>query len=68
MVGIMVENEHVLAEIDKIFAIEGLDYCLFGPSDYSMSLGFRSTKKNHPKVQEAIQSLNPAINATRLTT
>jgi 4-hydroxy-2-oxoheptanedioate aldolase len=55
MVGIMVENEHVLAEIDKILAIEGLDYCLFGPADYSMSLGFRSAKKNHPKVQEAIQ-------------
>lgn len=55
LVGIMVENEHVVSELDKIFAIPGLDYCLFGPSDYSMSLGFRSTKKNHPKVQEAIK-------------
>jgi 4-hydroxy-2-oxoheptanedioate aldolase len=55
MVGIMVENEQVVGQLDRIFAIEGLDYALFGPSDYSMSLGFRSTKKNHPKVQEAIQ-------------
>jgi len=55
LVGIMVENEHLMAEIDKVFSIEGLDYALFGPSDYSMSLGFRSTKKNHPKVQEAIK-------------
>lgn len=55
MVGIMVENEQVVGQLDRIFAIEGLDYCLFGPSDYSMSLGFRSTKKDHPKVQEAIQ-------------
>ncbi len=53
MVGIMIENEQVAKELDRIFAIEGLDYALFGPSDYSMSLGFRSTKKNHPKVQEA---------------
>lgn len=55
LVGIMVESEHIMAEIEKILAIEGLDYCLFGPSDYSMSLGFRSTKKNHPRVQEAIK-------------
>jgi len=55
LVGIMIENEQVMADLDKIFAIEGLDYCLFGPSDYSMSLGFRSTKKDHPRVQEAIK-------------
>jgi 2-keto-3-deoxy-L-rhamnonate aldolase RhmA len=55
MVGVMIENEQVLSQVDKVMSIEGLDYCLFGPSDYSMSLGFRSTKKNHPKVQEAIK-------------
>ncbi len=55
MVGIMVENEQVVSQIDRIFAIEGLDYALFGPSDFSMSLGFRTTKKNHPKVQDAIK-------------
>ena len=62
MVGIMVENEQVVAQLDKIFAIEGLDYALFGPSDYSMSLGFRSMKKNHPKVQEAIKKTCEAAN------
>lgn len=55
LVGIMVENQHIMDDLDKIFALEGLDYCLFGPSDYSMSLGFRSTKKDHPQVQEAIK-------------
>ncbi|MDI6754529.1 MAG: aldolase/citrate lyase family protein [Thermodesulfobacteriota bacterium] len=55
LVGIMVENEHIIPHLDQIFAIEGLDYCLFGPADYSMSLGLRSAKKNHPKVQEAIK-------------
>ncbi len=62
MVGIMIENEQVAKELDRIFAIEGLDYALFGPSDYSMSLGFRSTKKNHPKVQEAIRKACEAAN------
>ncbi len=55
LVGIMVENESVISDLDKIFAIDGLDYCLFGPSDFSMSLGFRSTKKNDPRVQDAIK-------------
>jgi len=62
MVGIMVENEQVVSQLDEIFAIEGLDYALFGPADYSMSLGFRSTKKNHPKVQEAIRKTCEAAN------
>ncbi len=54
-VGIIVENERVISDLEKIFAIEGLDYAFFGPSDYSMSLGLRAAKKNHPKVQEAIK-------------
>ena len=55
MVGIMIENEQVMSQINEIFAIDGLDYCLFGPADYSMSLGYRSVKKNDPKVQDAIK-------------
>ncbi len=55
MVGIMIENEQVVGQVDKVMAIEGLDYCLFGPSDYSMSIGLRSTQKDHPKVQDAMK-------------
>ncbi len=55
MVGVMIENEQVVGQIDKVMAIEGLDYCLFGPSDYSMSIGLRSTQKDHPMVQDAIK-------------
>jgi 4-hydroxy-2-oxoheptanedioate aldolase len=55
MVGIMVENQEVLAELDKVMAIDGLDYCFFGPSDFSMSLGFREPRKNDPKVQDAMK-------------
>lgn len=55
MVGVMIENEQVVSQVEKIMAIEGLDYCLFGPADYSMSIGLRSSQKDHPKVQEAIK-------------
>jgi 2-keto-3-deoxy-L-rhamnonate aldolase RhmA len=55
MVGVMIENEQVIGQVDKIMAIEGLDYALMGPADYSMSLGLRSAQKDHPKVQDAIK-------------
>ena len=53
MVGIMVENTRVLKDLDDIFALEGLDYCLFGPSDFAMSLGYRGPAKNDPQIQDA---------------
>ncbi len=55
MVGIMVENQEVVEDLDRILAIDGLDYCLFGPSDFSMSLGYREPRKNDPKVQDAMK-------------
>lgn len=55
LVGIMIENDEVIAQLDEILSMEGLDFVLFGPSDYSMSIGLRGPQKNHPKVQEAIK-------------
>jgi 4-hydroxy-2-oxoheptanedioate aldolase len=55
LVGIMVENEQIMTQIDDVFAIEGLDFCLFGPADYCMSLGLGAPKKGHPKVEKAIR-------------
>jgi len=53
LVGIMIENEEVIPELDRILSLDGLDFVLFGPSDYSMSLGLRGPQKNHPKVNHA---------------
>ncbi|MBW2056859.1 MAG: hypothetical protein JRJ26_05120 [Deltaproteobacteria bacterium] len=55
LVGIMVENDEVITRLDEILSMEGLDFILFGPSDFSMSLGLRQPQKNHPKVQEALK-------------
>jgi len=54
LVGIMIENEEVMSKLDAILSLAGLDFALFGPSDYSMSLGLRAPQKNHPKVQDAL--------------
>jgi 4-hydroxy-2-oxoheptanedioate aldolase len=55
LVGIMIENDQVITRLDSILSIEGLDFVLFGPADYSMSIGLRGPQKNHPKVQDAIK-------------
>lgn len=55
LVGIMIENEEVIRELGEILSLDGLDFVLFGPSDYSMSLGLRGPQKNHPKVQDGLK-------------
>ncbi len=55
LVGIMVENQQIVDQIDEVFSIDGLDYCLFGPADYCMSLGLGAPQKGHPKVEAALQ-------------
>ncbi|MCD6420602.1 MAG: hypothetical protein J7L41_07840 [Synergistetes bacterium] len=54
VVGIMIENKDAINKLDEIFSVDGLDFALFGFSDYSMSLGFREPKRNHPEVQAAL--------------
>jgi 4-hydroxy-2-oxoheptanedioate aldolase len=55
MVGVMVENTCIMKDLEKIFAIDGLDYCLFGPADFSMSLGYRGPAKSDPQIQAAFE-------------
>ncbi len=55
LVGVMIENEEAMSKLDAILSLDGLDFALFGPSDYSMSLGLRGPQKNHPKVQDALK-------------
>ena len=55
LVGVMIEDPEAVENINSIMSVEGLDFVLFGPSDYSISIGFPAPKKNDPKVQDAIK-------------
>jgi 4-hydroxy-2-oxoheptanedioate aldolase len=55
LVGVMVENTKIMDHLDDIFAMDGIDYCLFGPSDYAMSLGYRGPKKGDSAIIDALQ-------------
>jgi len=55
MVGVMIEHVSVMDHVADVLAVEGLDFVLFGPSDYSMSLGLGKPSKEDEQVQEALK-------------
>jgi 2-keto-3-deoxy-L-rhamnonate aldolase RhmA len=55
LVGIMVESLEAIDQIDDIMAVEGVDFALFGPADYSMALGIGKPSKNDKRVQDALR-------------
>lgn len=55
LIGVMIESIKAMNRVDEILAVEGLDFVLFGPSDYSLSLGLDGPKKGHPDVQEGLR-------------
>lgn len=63
MIGIMVETASAMDCIDEMMAVEGLDFVLFGPADYAMSLGLGAPDGAHPKVQDGLQRTIAAASA-----
>jgi 4-hydroxy-2-oxoheptanedioate aldolase len=55
MIGAMIENHSAMDCITQILATEGLDFVLFGPADYAMSLGWRRPAKESKEVQDALK-------------
>lgn len=54
MIGVMIEDYRAMDEIDGIMAVEGMDFVLFGPSDFSVSIGHPG-QSSHPKVMDALK-------------
>jgi 4-hydroxy-2-oxoheptanedioate aldolase len=61
MIGIMIENIAAMSSIDEIVAVDGIDFVLFGPADFSMSLGLASPNSNDQRVQAAIAQTASAV-------
>lgn len=61
MIGVMIEDVRAMEQIDEIMAVDGLDYVLFGPSDFSVSIGHPG-EGGHPRVMEALRETIRAAN------
>jgi len=62
LIGVMIETENAVNNRDQIMSTEGLDFVLFGPGDYSISVGLKGSQKDNPKVQQAIKATIDAGN------
>jgi 4-hydroxy-2-oxoheptanedioate aldolase len=56
MVGVMIEDQRAVEKIDEIMSVDGLDFVLFGPADYSVSLGI-PVQTRHPKVMDGLKKI-----------
>lgn len=54
LIGVMIEDYRAVENIDEIMSVDGLDFVLFGPADYSVSLGV-PVQTAHPKVLEGLK-------------
>ena len=63
MLGIMIESVEPMSSIDAIVAVDGIDFVLFGPADFSMSLGLAAPDAEDERVQMAIAQTATAVRA-----
>jgi len=63
LVGAMIEKPEAVDHIEAICAVDGLDFLLFGPADYSVAIGLPGPDKDHPEVQKAIARTAEAARA-----
>jgi 2-keto-3-deoxy-L-rhamnonate aldolase RhmA len=52
VVAIMIESKTAVDNIEEILSVDGIDMVVFGPSDYSLSIGMPG-QTDHPRVREA---------------
>ena len=58
LVGIQIENQAALANLDAIMSVPGLDLIFVGPVDLSISLGLEPLPENpHPLFKEALDEI-----------
>lgn len=55
-----IEHIDALDQIDELVATPGLDVAFIGPGDLATSMGLKG-ERDHPRVQEAIRSLEAAM-------
>lgn len=63
LVGVMIENETAVDNLEDILAVPGLGFVFVGPADLSVSMN-QPLEKEHAAVQESIETIrNAAVDA-----
>jgi 2-keto-3-deoxy-L-rhamnonate aldolase RhmA len=56
LVVVMIETQRGLDNIDEIFAVEGVDACFVGPSDFTLDMGIHR-QYTHPRLTDALEKI-----------
>jgi 2-keto-3-deoxy-L-rhamnonate aldolase RhmA len=56
LIGLQIETQTALDNLDDIISVKGVDVCFIGPNDLSLSLGIHQ-QYDHPKFQEALDTV-----------
>ncbi|UFN48270.1 aldolase/citrate lyase family protein [Roseomonas sp. OT10] len=64
LVGVMIESAGAIPVVREILAVEGIDFALFGPSDFGMSLGSDDEAMVQARTEEALTRTCEAARAT----
>ncbi|WP_058365017.1 HpcH/HpaI aldolase family protein [Haloparvum sedimenti] len=62
-VGVMIENETAVENLDEILDVSGLGFAFLGPADLSVSVG-HPMQKDHPEVEALVERAETAIAAS----
>ena len=63
LVGVQIESQAALANLEAIFSVKGLDLAFVGPIDLSISLGLEALPENpHPRFQAALAQIIQSAN------
>jgi 4-hydroxy-2-oxoheptanedioate aldolase len=67
VIGIQIESQAALGNLDEIFSVKGLDLAFVGPIDLSISLGLDPLPENpHPVFQQALTEIIEAAHRHHL--
>ncbi len=60
LLGVMVENETAVDNVDEILSVPEVGFAFVGPADLSVSLG-RPMEKSHPDVRAAVEHVEDTV-------
>jgi len=59
-VGVMIENDRIVDDLDDLVALPGLDFVFLGPGDLSHALG-HPLEFDHPEVVDAVDEVEATV-------
>lgn len=63
LVGVMIESIEAMPAVDEIMAVDGVDFALFGPGDFGMSLGTDDEAVMRAEIEQGLRRTIAAARA-----